>query len=197
MCLRVSNFKALSNSQVKKKNAIRRTLKKTVSPRNKHALSKKYSMTPTEDLEDLPVKKTGAAKKNVKFGALNPVSGKSNGCPPKRPHSEALRFSERGRHCDAECDVEDESYGAFINLVELDGKHMIYTPINGGRKIYEDAETSSDAETIAMPRDSLDRYRTVCIFSRFIYFLFVSLCFLSCAITQHTRTQRDMCGIHN
>lgn len=188
MCLRVSTIKALKNSQVKKKSAIRRTLKKTVSP-SRHALRKKYSKTSTEDLENLPVKKSGVAKKNVKFGAQNPVSGKSNGCPPKRPHSEALHFSERGRHCEAECDIEDESYGAFINLVEMDGKNMIYTPSNGGRKIYEDVETSSDAETIAVQRDSLDRYRTVCIFSRFIFFFVSPLLSILCYHTTHPHPQ--------
>lgn len=186
MCLRVSNFKAL-----KKKTAIRRTLKEAVSPRSRHALREKYRKTPTEDLENLPVKKSGVAKKNVKFGALNPVSGKSNGCPPKRPYSEALHFSERGRQCEAECDIEDESYGAFINLVEMDGKNMIYTPSNGGRKIYEDVETSSDAETIAMQRDSLDRYRTVCIFSRF----FSSFAFYL-VLSHNTPTHRATCAAY-
>lgn len=198
MCLRVPTIKDLKNSQVKKKSAIRRTLKKTVSP-SWHALRKKYSKTSTKDLENLPVKKSGVTKKKVKFGAQNPVSGKSNGCPPKRPHSEALHFSERRRHCEAECDIEDESYGAFINLVEMDGKNMIYTPSNGGRKIYEDVETSSDAETIAVQRDSLDRYRTVCIFSHFIFFFLFSFAFylvLSHNTPTPTPTHRETCAAY-
>ncbi|KAM5564373.1 hypothetical protein ABKV19_018788 [Rosa sericea] len=116
-------------SFVKKNTAINRTKRKTVSPRaRRSALQNKNRKTPTGNLEVLRAKKSSVAKKKNIKETLNTVS--------------------------AECDLVDESYEEFISFVEVDGKNLVYKPSNGGRKIYEEQEATSDA----MHWDSLDSF---------------------------------------
>ncbi|XP_062019017.1 uncharacterized protein LOC133735639 [Rosa rugosa] len=116
-------------SFVKNNTAINRTMRKTVSPRaRRSALQNKNRKTPTGNLEVLRAKKSSVAKKKNIKETLNTVS--------------------------AECDLVHESYEEFISFVEVDGKNLVYTRSNGGRKIYEEQEATSDA----MHRDSLDSF---------------------------------------
>lgn len=68
----------------------------------------------------------------------------------------------------------------ILKTFEVDGKSIIYKRSNGGRKIYEEVQTTSDAEinavTNAMHREPLDSFRTVCTFFALSYFLFFAFC---------------------
>ncbi|KAM5564374.1 hypothetical protein ABKV19_018789 [Rosa sericea] len=129
-----------------------------------------------QSLEDLQEKKSSRVKKKVKGEAKYPYSYRKNELPNKRPGSEVLHFANCGGNDFAKCDRNgddetesdqtDESYQAFLSLLEINDENMTRAPQNGRPETYdveikdENAESSSDSDLIVLERDPVDTCRT-------------------------------------